>query len=453
MKVLVLGLGINGGGRAACLYFARRDGYEVRVSDVSPRSSFGLVPQELEKLNVKCFFEDKDPKENIKWADLVIKNPAVPTSLPQLSLAKRIGNDFSFLFSSPQIKRIKLIAVTGTKGKTTTVSAISHALSELGKDTLVCGNIGISAFTVLEEIERRKAEGKASPEYIVMELSSWQIHDTYIALNGHMPHFTMTIFTSKYADHQNSYSNVNDYYDDKLKLFTPECDTILVNSSNKDFLVSHTFGLKKLIKTFPGYYNPFKEKKMELQCAYCALRLLGFNRKDTIRVLSSYKGMPHRIEQVALYDDIMFINDSAATIAEAVNFSMKNISPLPVHLICGGTDKNLKASGMLDALRSADSISLLAGSFTDNQLIPLLEKNNLKYEGPFTSMKEAFNDAVEKAEEKRNEFRQVQCVLLSPGAASFEYFKNEFDRGTQFKALVRLYTARKSGKKTFPLDS
>ena len=453
MKVLILGLGINGGGRAASLYFARRDAYEVRVSDVSPRSYFGNVPKELEDLGVKCFFEDKDPKENIRWADLVIKNPAVPTSLPQLSLAKRIANDFSFLFSSPEIKKTKLIAVTGTKGKTTTVSAINHALNELGKDTLICGNIGISAFTVLDEIERRKAEGKARPEYIVMELSSWQIHDTYIALNGHLPHFRMTIFTSKYADHQNSYSNLSEYYDDKLKLFNPDCDAILVNSRNKDFILNHTFGLKKLVKTFPGYYNPFKEKKMELQCAYCALRLLGFSRKDTIRVLSSYKGMPHRIEQVALFNDIMFINDSAATIAEAVNFSMKNISPLPVHLICGGTDKNLKASGMLDALKSAVSISLLAGSFTDHQLIPLLDKNNIKYSGPFTSMKDAFNNAVSSAEEKRDEFRQVQCVLLSPGAASFEYFKNEFDRGTQFKALVKLYTARKSGKKTFPLDA
>ena len=294
MKVLILGLGINGGGRAASLYFARRDAYEVRVSDVSPRSYFGNVPKELEDLGVKCFFEDKDPKENIRWADLVIKNPAVPTSLPQLSLAKRIANDFSFLFSSPEIKKTKLIAVTGTKGKTTTVSAINHALNELGKDTLICGNIGISAFTVLDEIERRKAEGKARPEYIVMELSSWQIHDTYIALNGHLPHFRMTIFTSKYADHQNSYSNLSEYYDDKLKLFNPDCDAILVNSRNKDFILNHTFGLKKLVKTFPGYYNPFKEKKMELQCAYCALRLLGFSRKDTIRVLSSYKGMPHR---------------------------------------------------------------------------------------------------------------------------------------------------------------
>ena len=66
-------------------------------------------------------------------------------------------------------------------------------------------------------------------------------------------------------------------------------------------------------------------------------------------------------------------------------------------------------------------------------------------------MKEAFNEAVAKAEAKRDEFAQVQCVLLSPGAASFELFKNEFDRGTQFKALVKLYIARDSGQKTFKL--
>ncbi len=452
MKVLILGLGTNGGGRAAALHFARNGRNSVRVSDEAPRSTFSNVPEELESLGVVCHFSAIDPKDDIKWADVVIKNPAVPTSMPQLSLAKRIENDFSCLFRMEEIKKIKLIAVTGTKGKTTTVSAIQHGLQECGHEALMCGNIGISAFTVMNEISKRTAEKKPLPEYIVMEMSSWQIHDTYVALNGIMPHITLAIFTSKYPDHQNSYKDLKEYYDDKMKLFNKKCDIILVNSKNKAFILQHTFGLKKLIHVFPGYANPFKEKKMELQCAYSAMRTLGFNRKETIKALSTYRGMPHRIEQVAFYKDLMFVNDSAATIAEAVTFSMKNIAPLSTHLICGGTDKNLKADGMLQALQMASSVTLLDGSFTQGELIPFLKRHSIEYSGPFSTMKEAFNSAVEKAVRKRDEFNQVQCVLLSPGAASFELFRNEFDRGNQFKVLVKLYIAKSEGQTTFPLN-
>lgn len=452
MKVLVLGLGTNGGGRAAALHFAHDTHTQVRVSDMAPRSSFGDVPDELERLGVQCHFAQSDPKDDIKWADVVIKNPAVPTSMPQLSLAKRIANDFSYLFSMDWIGRMHLVAVTGTKGKTTTVAAIQHGLQEMGSEALICGNIGISAFTVIEEIERRIADGRPLPQYIVMEMSSWQIHDTYVALNGVMPHMDLAIFTSKYADHQNSYHNLREYYDDKLKLFGPHCRMILVNSRNRDFLLDHTYGLKRLVHVFPGYGNPFRQTKMELQCAFVALRLLGFSKRQVATALSTYKGMPHRIEQVALYKDIMFVNDSAATIAEAVTFSMKNIAPLSTHLICGGTDKDLKATGMEEALTMATSITLLDGSFTRNRLLPLIESLGLEYEGPFSTMKEAFDVAVRKAEAKREEFNQVQCVLLSPGAASFELFRNEFDRGNQFKALVKTYVAKKSGQRRFPLS-
>ena len=168
MKVLVLGLGTNGGGRAAALHFAHDPHTQVRVSDMAPRSSFGDVPDELERLGVQCHFAQSDPKDDIKWADVVIKNPAVPTSMPQLSLAKRIANDFSYLFSMDWIDRMHLVAVTGTKGKTTTVAAIQHGLQEMGSEALICGNIGISAFTVIEEIHRIQAESRAGrrPEHI-----------------------------------------------------------------------------------------------------------------------------------------------------------------------------------------------------------------------------------------------------------------------------------------------
>lgn len=440
LKVLVLGLGLNGGGRAAAVYFAVA-GHDVRISDIGERERFGDAPAELEALGIKCCFSDTDPRNNIVWADVVIKNPAVPQSLPQLSLAKVLATDFSYLFSSEYIKNIRIIAVTGTKGKTTTVAAITHALNAMGHEALFCGNIGVSAFTVLNELSRREKDGRPMPEFIVCELSSWQIHDAWIALNGEFPPFALTIFTSLYADHQNSYSSMNAYVEDKLHLFTSSSERILVLSQIYQYFLKHTRALKKKTKVFPSLYNPYKEEKLELQCAYDALKLLGFNKKAIVMALNTYKGMPHRIEQVALKNDIMYINDSAATIPEAVTFSMKNIAPLSVHLICGGTDKRLKASGMEKAMKSATSITLLDGSFTRGKLIPMLEKDGIPYTGPYASMEAAFNDALAKAEVKRLEMGKLQVILLSPGAASFELFRNEFDRGDQFKQLVLKVTS------------
>ncbi len=445
MKILVLGLGINGGGRAAACYFARNPHNEVRISDISPREKFGDGISELEELGIQCCFEDRDPRENIRWADIVIKNPAIPQNLPQLSIAKRISNDFAFLFNSVDVKKMKVICVTGTKGKTTTVAAIHHALSELGKRSIYCGNIGVSAFTVLEEIERRKKNNEELPEYIVCEMSSWQVHDTWMALNGQMPEIELAIFTSMYADHQNSYHSLSDYINDKLKLFGSHCRHILIDEKMKNFFFKNTHRLTRITKVFPGIYNPYVKQQRELCCAFRALKLLGFRKKEIMKAISTYKGMPHRIENVAIVDNIMYVNDSAATISEAVTFSMNTLFPLPIHLICGGTDKELRANGMQKAIKKASSVTLLDGSFTRNKLIPLLDRNRIEYSGPYRSMKEAFDEARRRAEEMRDMGKGMQVVLLSPGAASFELFRNEFDRGDQFKALSSALAA--SGKK------
>lgn len=416
----------------------------MRISDIAAREAFGTLAESLERKGATCYFSEKDPRDNVLWADTVIKNPAVSTTLPQLSLAKRIETDFSFLFSTEDIKQTKLICVTGTKGKSTTVSAITHALLALGKEAVYCGNIGISAFTILNDFTQRKEKGIRLPEYVVCELSSWQIYDAYVALNGAFPQIELAVFTSIYADHQNSYSSVSAYIDDKLKLFGPQCRHILVKDSILNYFIHHTTGLKKKTEVFPSFYNPYTDHKLELQCAYDALKILGFKKKQITKALDTYKGMSHRIEQVAVIDDIMFINDSAATISQAVTFSMNNIMPLPVHLICGGTDKELSPNGMEKALKKASSITLLDGSFTRNKLIPLIEKNNFPYSGPYKTMEEAFNAAHAEAKKAKEESGKTQVVLLSPGAASFEYFKNEFDRGDQFKALVNKAREEKS---------
>lgn len=434
MKVLILGLGLHGGGFAAATYFRDR-GDTVYVTDTAEREKFSTIPDILEEKGIKCFFGPQS-KEQIQWADIVIKNPAIPATSPLLTYAKQIESDISMLFKHPDIAKIKIICVTGTKGKTTTVSALTEALTHLGKDCYLCGNVGISAFFALKEIEKRKAEKRALFDYLIIELSSWQIHDAYISLQGKWPKMEMVILTNIYLDHQNTYSSLYTYTNDKLQLFTAPCNYRLV-PTNKRSLFKKSLNISKLpITTFPSLFNPFKKYKTQLIPSYDALRLLKVSKAYAIHLLNNYKGTPHRCEQIALKNDIMYVNDSAATIAEAVNFSTSNIKPLSFHLICGGTDKNLPPEKMSKSLKDASSIVLLDGSFTRHKLIPLIEKLKLSYLGPYKTMSDAFMLANALAIAKRNSTKQTQVVILSPGAASFELFTNEFARGDAFKKEV-----------------
>lgn len=432
MRVLIFGLGAHGGGFAAANYFLDR-GDEVRVTDLRGIDVLGETMEVLENRGAACIMGEHR-MEDFLWADIVIKNPAIAPDNPYLLASRTVITDFSWLFASPWCEETKIIAITGTKGKTTTAAAVAHVLNTFGHEAVQCGNMGISAFTVLSDWEKRKANGQNIPEYLVCEFSSWQIRDMYAALQGDMPEIRLAALTSLYADHQNAYKDIESYRHDKLELFGRHCETVLVPDQLirlvKDFVdisPKKIHGIDKLAGKVMAENSP-------LRCAYAICRLLGFKWREVLKALKSFKGVPHRLEQVGVAGPIMFINDSAATIPEAVLFSFENCSPLPIHLICGGTDKNLKAEGMLIALKEAASLHLLDGSFTRNKLIPLLEREGLAYHGPFSDMGAAVDSAFEISRQRiAGAQDNAQVIMLSPGAASFELFQHEFDRGDKFR--------------------
>jgi UDP-N-acetylmuramoylalanine--D-glutamate ligase len=164
---------------------------------------------------------------------------------------------------------------------------------------------------------------------------------------------------------------------------------------------------------------------------------LGISPKAILVAFKTFRGVPHRQEQVGIVGNVVCINDSSATIPEAVAFSCGSC-PWPYVLICGGTDKNLTPEAMRSALEEASAVFLLEGSFTRNKLIPLLQKIGIAYHGPFDSMDEAVTQANRYAQEYSLKLTNngTLAIILSPGAASFGMFKHEFDRGDQFKAKV-----------------
>lgn len=172
----------------------------------------------------------------------------------------------------------------------------------------------------------------------------------------------------------------------------------------------------------PGEHN-----RRNMLIAAATMYLYGFKSTDIMNALADFRGIPHRLEFVREFNGRKFYNDTTATIPQASLAAVKSFET-PVVLIAGGTDKNLMFDLLPEIARAAKKMYLLKGSATD-KMISELDAHRCQYNGPYSTLAEAL-DAAYKGSEKGD------VVLFSPGATSFELFKNEFDRGNSFKELV-----------------
>jgi UDP-N-acetylmuramoylalanine--D-glutamate ligase len=430
MRVLIFGLGILGGGFASASYFLDH-GDEVRITDLRSEKELGNPIQMLKEKGATLVC-GKHREEDFLWADLVVKNPAVSPKSPYLVHAKRVTSDIAYFMSSPLVDSLKAIAVTGTKGKTTTVATVTHILNATGHETVQLGNMGISGFSVLMNFEERLHNGRALPEYVILELSSWQIRDLYASMGPKIPNFHLVALTSLFPDHLNNYVDYQSYKDDKWLLFGSRNTRMIVPKNVYSEVMEISDIKSRHVRTTESFLGAEKIS-VKIRTAWSICRSLRLGIKQISEALLTFRGVPHRQEQLGVKNHVVFINDSSATIPEAVTFSCANC-PWAYHLICGGTDKNLKPDGMLQAARDASSVYLLDGSFTKDKLIPFLTEHDIPYSGPFSSLKEAFDKAYKAAKSDTAILPHV-ALILSPGGASFGMFRHEFDRGDQFRRL------------------
>ena len=424
MKILVLGFGPHGSGIDAAEYY-KSYGHDVTLMDSSDKELVANLHDKLSSLGVNVISGEITAKD-IKTYDIVVKAPTIPLSQSILRSANEITNDLAALLKDDKIEKMKKIVIVGRMGKTSIASAVMHALNLLGERSLMCGSIGMSGFNILQDVNEN---GANCYSHIIIEMTNWQISDTCYALYDRWPNLDIVLLTrkanEKKADKKETYS-----------IFGPWVKKAIVDKKAKDvFLRNINMRPEKTIYA-PTSFNPYRNVE-PLESAYEILKALGYHKRDIEKALSTYKGIPNRTEQVAFTDSILYINDSAATIPEAVAFTIKMIGQASIHLICGGSDKTgeIDPSGMKIPFKMASSITLLSGSFT-KKLITYLEKNNIPYSGPFDNMMDAVSSAKEKADEMLKRSSNSQIILLSPGSGSHVYFENEFDRGNKFKESV-----------------
>ncbi|MDR3283787.1 MAG: UDP-N-acetylmuramoyl-L-alanine--D-glutamate ligase [Treponema sp.] len=449
-KITVMGLGLNHGGEAAARFFLNH-GATVTVTDMKTPEELAPAVKALQndpEIDQSClrFVLGGHEAEDFSRADVVIKNPGIKYEGNQfLAVAKAIETDISVFLA---LTKAPIIAVTGSKGKSTTVSAIHYGLCEAGFRAFLGGNITVSPLTFLEQT--------APDTPVVLELSSWQLAD----LRGRgVLRPKIALITPIFPDHQNWYNGMEPYVADKRLIYadqTPDDWTICqANDPWGDLFAVET---RARVIRYPSaaadvYLNdllvPGAHARQNVQNAALVLSLRGVNPDEAARILSHWHGIPHRLEYFHTWTftnpaggltAVWFYNDSAATVPEATAAASQAFGR-PVHLLCGGTDKQLDFAPLADALAGqtpdaipAASIHLLAGTGTD-KLIPLLKNRGVAYNGPFASL-DSLLASLQKnltSQTSGNLEEIEEIVVFSPGATSFGMFKNEFDRGERFK--------------------
>jgi UDP-N-acetylmuramoylalanine--D-glutamate ligase len=439
--IVVLGGGESGVGTAI---LAKKMGFKVFLSDS------GIIKDKyrdiLNSHNIN-FEENSHTKDIILKADEVVKSPGIPdTSLIVQELKEKGTSIISEIEFASRYTSAKLICVTGSNGKTTTVNLIYHILKSAGLNVGLCGNVGNSfALQVAEK----------DFDYYVLELSSFQLEgliefraDIAVLLNITPDHL------DRYNNDMQEYINakmriirnqrVNDsfiYWEDdpivtrEIEKLKPEVTCYPFGEFKKEHTVGYTENGKLFINTKGNMFN-MELELLALEGMHNVYNSLasGIVAKlmditdDQLRIsLSDFQGVPHRLEKVATVRGVQYINDSKATNVNSCWYALKSMRSKTV-LILGGTDKGNDYSEIDDLVRSKARALIFLGK--DNSKLHTFFDGKVEEIRDASSMKEAVDLAYKLAQ-------RGDVVLLSPCCASFDLFKNYEDRGDQFKECVR----------------
>ncbi|GAB3229246.1 UDP-N-acetylmuramoyl-L-alanine--D-glutamate ligase [Algoriphagus aestuariicola] len=440
-QIAILGAGESGLGAAV---LAKREGYGVWVSDLSTISE--QRKQSLREAGID-FEEGVHSKAKILSSDLIIKSPGIPEKAPLVKAAREKGIpvvdelEFAFRFSKG-----KVIAITGTNGKTTTTLLTYHLLREAGYDVGLAGNVGQSWAAQLVERDH---------DWWVIEVSSFQI-DGFQTFKP-----TIAILTNITPDHLDRYEyEIDKYILSKMSLFENMTSQEKAIVYLEDYFTQKGMELKPFLAELHGISLVEKQPKgafsdgenleytvegrtesilvsalsiagkhniLNALCAGTAALLVGVSREQLLAGFGSFKNAPHRMELIREVDGVRFVNDSKGTNVESTFYALSSYSE-PLVWIAGGVDKGNDYS-VLKPLVSHGRVKALICLGKDN------EKLKGAFSGIVSEIKETqdIRQAVAWGQELAG---SGEVVLLSPACASFDLFKNYEDRGEQFRSAV-----------------
>lgn len=392
-KVLVFGLGRQGGGTGDVDWLKMHKA-TVRVSD----SDLSLVPE-------------GQTKEQIDWADLIIKNPGVSDEHELMVYARSLGRQvLTSIAVFVKYASVTTIGVTGTRGKSTTVALIKSVLEKAFPGQIIAGgNIpGTSGLALLDQ--------QLGKKFAVLELSSFQLHNFHDLKVS--PNYAL--LTNIYPDHLNRYKDMESYAYDKsaIHLYQRPGDFYLEYPDPQTVVDWETI--------LPGLHN-----KANIAGVWGIAKQLGISEELCRQVVKDFRGVPYRLETISEVNGVTYINDTTSTTPVAATVALQSLTKATTW-ITGGDTKNLPYDQLLSEIKNNKYLSqvIILGSQNIPDYVERLKQiMGDKVIGQVDSMESAMDLAVKSA-------KAGEVVLLSPGFSSFDLFKNEFDRGDQFNQLV-----------------
>ncbi|HZY79953.1 MAG TPA: UDP-N-acetylmuramoyl-L-alanine--D-glutamate ligase [Cyclobacteriaceae bacterium] len=427
-RVVILGGGESGTGAAL---LAKAKGYDVFVSDQ------GTLKDKYrdEIINAGIAFEEgKHTAEQILNANIIIKSPGIPEKAEMVKKAKAAGikiiDELEFAY---QYVTGKIIAITGTNGKTTTTLLTYHLLKSAGYNVALAGNVGLS-------LARQVIN--AAHDWYVIEISSYQLDGTvkFKPVVGVLLNIT--------PDHLDRYDyKMENYIESKFRIAMNmdkdglfvyyKDDEVLKHEMTRRIVIPQKTGVSITgdVMDFPGFSIIQSETTLKgphniinTMSAVSAALFAGVSEKDIRAALKTFKNAPHRLESVATINGVEFVNDSKATNVDSVIYGLGSYTrPKSLVWIAGGIDKGNDYNLIKEQVDKKVKALICLGK--DNAKLkdffsPIL--NNIQ---ETQSVKDLVRMALKSAS-------QGDVVLLSPACASFDLFKNYEDRGDQFRAAV-----------------
>jgi UDP-N-acetylmuramoylalanine--D-glutamate ligase len=453
-KVTVVGLARSGVAAARLLQEA---GACVTVSDRKDRAELGAVLQHLDQSKVGVVL-GSGYESALDAADLVVISPGVPYRMEALERVRRRGvKVVSELEIASRFLSAPILALTGTNGKSTTVTLIGAMLQQSGKRVFVGGNLGTALSEAAEQSLRAARSGGPSPfDLFVVEVSSFQLETV------EQFHPWVAAVLNITVDHQDRYDSIDEYVTAKNRIFanqTPSdyalfnLDDARVTALRKgvkarvlgftrtqklppDLAGGTYLDADRILTTVTGHLEAVcrrDEIKMignhnvENAMAAATFALLAGCPLDVIRhVLGEFPGLEHALEVVRDRQGVRFVNDSKGTNVDATLKALESIQA-PIWLIAGGRDKGGDFSRLAPAIRQRVKQLVLIG-----EAAPVIANAVPGYKAIVRAR--TLREAVEAAAAGA---AAGEVVLLSPSCASFDMFADYQDRGRQFKALVQ----------------
>ncbi|WP_313579603.1 UDP-N-acetylmuramoyl-L-alanine--D-glutamate ligase [Chishuiella sp.] len=440
-RIVILGGGESGVGTAI---LAKKKNFDVFLSDM------GLIKDNYKKLleeNGIDYEEGQHTEELILNADEVMKSPGIPkkAALIQKLESKGISIISEIEFAS-RYTEAKIIAITGSNGKTTTTSLLFHILKQAGLNVGLGGNIGKSF---------AKSVAEDNYDFYVLEISSFQLDDIkktfkpYIAilLNITPDHLDQYEYQfdlyakSKFRITENQ--DENDYFiynlDDPKTMDMIDDITIhahrkpftMMDASNEAYANNELFRVNDSDGDFTMIVNELgligKHNISNSLAAAVAAKVINISNKSLKQSLSDFKSVEHRLEPVLTIRGIDFINDSKATNVNATYFALESMEK-PVVWIVGGKDKGNDYNEILPFVKEKVKAIVCLGA--DNSKL-------IDFFNPYVSTIIDTNTMIDCVNKSYELATKGDIVLLSPACASFDLFKSYEDRGDQFKDAVR----------------